>query len=65
MPRLGYQQLVLLFNETNSPQSVVLQNKDLTPGQDATMFGTSSPRDSPTEMHVTIPAKHVAAMHIK
>ena len=63
--RLGDQRLVLLFNETDAPQSVVLQNKDLTPGQTATVFGTSTRTDSPAEMPVTIPANDVAIVHIK
>ncbi|MCY2988890.1 MAG: hypothetical protein NTY19_13625 [Planctomycetota bacterium] len=40
------QRLVLLFNETDAAQSVVLTNKELAPGQTATVFGTSS-RTSP------------------
>ena len=63
--RLGDQRLVLLFNETEASQSVVLQNKGLTPGQTATVFGASTRTDSPAEMPVTIPAHDVAVVHIK
>lgn len=63
--RLGNQRHVLLFNETDAAQSVVLKNKDLTPGQSATVFGTSSRTDSPAEMLVTIPARDVAVVHVK
>jgi hypothetical protein len=63
--RLGAQRLVLLFNETDAARSVVLKNRELTPGQTATEFGTSSWTDSPAEMSVTIPANDVAAVYIR
>jgi hypothetical protein len=57
--------MVKLFNDTDAAQSVVLGNTELTPGQTATGFGTSSRTDSPSEMPVTIPAHDVTVMHIK
>ena len=63
--RLGSERLVLLFNETDAAQSVVLRNRDLAPGETATVFGASSRTDSPAEMSVTVPANDVAVVHIK
>jgi hypothetical protein len=63
--RRGGQRLVLLFNDTDAAQSVVLRNKELAPGQTATVFGTSSRTDAPAEMPVRIPANDVAVVHIK
>lgn len=63
--RLGAERLVLLFNETDAAKSVVLRNRDLTPGQAAAVFGTSLRTDSPAEMRVTVPADDVAVVHIQ
>ncbi|OGV67643.1 MAG: hypothetical protein A3K19_14675 [Lentisphaerae bacterium RIFOXYB12_FULL_65_16] len=61
----GDERLVLLFNEGDTPLQVKLQNKDVRPGQAATVFGTDVKTDSPAEMTVTIPEQDVAVVHIR
>jgi len=61
----GDERLVLLFNETDRPVTVQLNNKDLKSGQCGTVFGSSEKIDAPEKMSVTVDAGDVAAVHIR
>jgi len=61
----GPERLVLLFNEGDKPLQVTLQNKDVKPGQVATVFGADRKTDSPATMTVAIPEQDVAVVHIR
>ena len=61
----GDERLVLLFNETEKPLTVQLDNKDLKNGQRASVFGSSAKISSPEMMSVVVDAGDVAAVHIK
>ena len=61
----GGERLVLLFNEGEQPQLVTLSNRELQPGQVATVFGSDQKTDAPAEMRLTIPAQDVAVIHIR
>jgi hypothetical protein len=61
----GDERLVLLFNETDRPVTVQLNNKDLKSGQCGTVFGSSEKIDGPEKMSVTVDAGDVAAVHIR
>jgi hypothetical protein len=63
--RRGTERLVLLFNEGDQPLSVTLRNKDLKPGQMATVFETGIKANAAAELTVTIPEQDVAVVHIK
>jgi hypothetical protein len=60
----GDERLVLLFNETDVPVTVQLNNKTLKSGQTATVFGSSDKIGNPRKMSVTVGAGDVAAVHI-
>ncbi len=61
----GDERLILLFNETEKPVKIELNNKNLKPGQCASVFGSSEKVSSPEKMSVTVDAGDVAAVHIK
>ena len=63
--RRGKERLVLLFNEGKRPLPAVLANRNLQPGQVATLYGTSTPVKNPTTMKVTVPPEDVAVVHIR
>lgn len=62
--RRGAERLVLLFNETDKPMQVRLRNKDLQPGQMATVFETGA-KTGAADVSLTIPEQDVAVVHIK
>lgn len=61
----GDERLVLLFNEDAKPLEVVLENKDVKPGQTATVWGKPGAIKSPAKMKLTIPAEDVVLVHIR
>jgi hypothetical protein len=61
----GDERLILLFNETDKPVKVELNNKNLKPGQSASVFGSSEKISSPEKMSVTVATGDVTAVHIK
>lgn len=61
----GDERLVLLFNEGEKPLTVTLRNKDVKPGQTATVFGTDLRTDKPAEMTVTVPEQDAVVAHIR
>ncbi len=61
----GHERLVLLFNETDKPLKVDLNNNNLKTGQSASVFESSEKIDNPEKMSVTVAAGDVAAVHIK
>jgi hypothetical protein len=61
----GDERLVLLFNETDKPLQVELNNKNLKKGQKASVFESSEKIGNPERMSVTVPAGDVSAVHIK
>ena len=61
----GDERLVLLFNETDKPVKVELNNKNLKSGQIASVFGSSEKISNPEKMTVTVDAGDVSAVYIK
>lgn len=61
----GNERVVLLFNEGDKSLQVTLQNKDVKPGQVATIFESNFKTDRPATMKVTIPEQDVAVVHIR
>jgi len=61
----GDERLVLLFNEGNKPLKVILQNKNLKPGQSASVYGDSKIIGNPVKMNIIIKPEDVAVVHIK
>ena len=61
----GDERLVLLFNEGDEPLEVVLENKNLKPGQKGVVFEAGVETDSPARMNVTVPCEDVTVVHIK
>jgi hypothetical protein len=61
----GDERLVLLFNETDKPLKVELNNKNLKIGQSASIFESPEKISNPEKMSVTVDAGDVAAVHIK
>ena len=61
----GDERLVLLFNEGGSMLNIELTNKDVKPGQKATIWGTPGKIATSTSMKVTIPPDDVTLVHIK
>ncbi|MFA6175758.1 MAG: hypothetical protein WC765_04165 [Phycisphaerae bacterium] len=61
----GDERLILLFNETDKPIKVELNNSNLKKGQKASVFGSSAKFGSPDKMNVTVNAGDVAAVHIE
>ena len=55
----------MLFNETDKPLQVELNNKNLKKGQKASVFESSEKIGNPERMSVTVPAGDVSAVHIK
>lgn len=60
----GAERLVLLFNESDKPKSVTLHNRDVRPGQTATVYGTDQ-TTAAAELKLTIPPEDVAVVHIR
>jgi len=63
--RKGNERLVLLFNEGTEPLRVILENKDLKPGQKGKIYGTAIVTDNPGKMDVSVEPEDVAAIHIQ
>ena len=63
--RKGSERLVLLFNEGATPLPVVLENKNLRPGQVATVFETGKSAPDPAKMSLTVPPEDVLVVHIR
>jgi hypothetical protein len=61
----GDERLILLFNETDKPLKVDLNNNNLKTGQSASVFESSEKISNPEKMSVTVAAGDVAAVHIK
>lgn len=61
----GDERLILLFNETDKPLTVKLNNKNLKNGQDASIFESSEKISNPEKMSVNVAAGDVTAVHIK
>jgi hypothetical protein len=61
----GDERLILLFNETDKPVKVELNNKNLKPGQGASVFGSPAKIGSPEKMSVNVDAGDVAAVYIR
>ncbi len=61
----GAERLVLLFNESDQPRPVTLKNRDVRPGQTATVYGTDQKTDGAAGLRLTIPAEDVAVVHIR
>ena len=59
------ERLVLLFNEDGKPLEVELENKDLKPGQTATIWEKPGTIATPARMKVTVPAEDVLLVHIR
>ena len=56
---------MLLFNEGDKPLEVELENKDLKPGQKATIWEKSDVIDNPAKMKVMVPAEDVLLVHVQ
>ncbi|MCK9412487.1 MAG: hypothetical protein M0Q53_09320 [Prolixibacteraceae bacterium] len=63
--RKGDERLVLLFNETDKPITVRLNNKDLKKGQEALVFESSEKISNPGWMNVVVGAGDVTVVHIR
>jgi hypothetical protein len=61
----GDERLVLLFNETDKPIIVKLNNKSLKKGQIASVFESSEKVSDPALMSVAVDAGDVSIVHIK
>jgi hypothetical protein len=61
----GQERLVLLFNEGTQPLRVLLENKELSPGQRATIFGVNQIVEQPGKIELTIGGEDVAAVYIQ
>jgi len=61
--RYGDERLVLLFNEGDQPLTAQLRNKDIEPGETATVFETGVRIPDPKTMKLTIPAEDVIVVH--
>ena len=61
----GDERLILLFNESQKPMTVLLQNKDVKAGQKGRIYGSSTMMDNPGKMEVAIEPEDVAVVHIK
>jgi hypothetical protein len=61
----GDERLILLFNETDKPLKVDLNNKNLKNGQNASIFESPEKIGNPGKFSVTVDAGDVAAVHIK
>ncbi|MCK9414579.1 MAG: hypothetical protein M0Q53_19910, partial [Prolixibacteraceae bacterium] len=59
------ERLVLLFNETDNPMTVKLNNKNLKNGQSASVFESSVKISNPGMMSVDIGAGDVTVVHIR
>ncbi len=63
--KLGRERLVLLFNEEVKPLRVMLNNKELQPGQMGWVYGTKQRTQQPAKMEIIVPAEDVAVVHIR
>jgi len=61
----GTERLVLLFNETEQPLRVTLRNREVQPGQVATVFGTEQTSDAAAAMPLTVPGQDVVVVHVR
>ena len=61
----GRERLVLLFNESAKPISVVLRNRDIASDQTAAVFETDVRPPDPETMKLTIPSEDVVIVHMR
>jgi len=61
----GKERVVLLFNESEEALDVRLENRDVQPGQTATVYGTELRTERPAQMRVTVPTRDVAVVHVE
>jgi len=61
----GKERVVLLFNESEEALDARLENRDVQPGQTATVYGTELRTERPAQMCVTVPAQDVAVVHVE
>ncbi|MEI8247029.1 MAG: hypothetical protein WCI51_14445, partial [Lentisphaerota bacterium] len=61
----GHERLVLLFNEGSRPLRVLLENKELSSEQKATIFGINQVVEQPAKMELTVEPEDVTVVHIQ
>jgi len=59
------ERLVLLFNEESQPIRVILENKELEPGQKAKIFGSDQFVEQPGKMELSVDPEDVAIVNIQ